>query len=86
MELPLFGKVKRPLPWLLGLMVTGLLVVGATYFLTEARKPKIGLNKLTVPVQAQNLTVRITANGSCGARSNCKHQPQNRWSFGTAVC
>ena len=61
MELPLIGKVKRPLPWLIGLMAVGILGVGsATYFVVEARKPKIDLNKLTVPVQAENLTLRIT--------------------------
>jgi HlyD family secretion protein len=35
-------------------------VGGATHFALEARKPKIDLNKLTVPVQAENLTLRIT--------------------------
>ena len=65
MELPLIGKVKRPLPWVMGLMAATLLGVGSTaYFALEARKPKIDLSNLTVPVQAQNLTVRITANGT----------------------
>lgn len=65
MELPLIGKVKRPLPWVMGLMAATLLGVGSTaYFALEARKPKIDLATLTVPVQAQNLTVRITANGT----------------------
>jgi HlyD family secretion protein len=42
-------------------MAVGILGVGsATYFVVEARKPKIDLNKLTVPVQAENLTLRIT--------------------------
>jgi len=77
MELPLFGKVKRPLPWLLGLIVTGILVVGATHFVSEARKPKIDLNKLTVPVQAQNLTVRITANGSVVPVQTVNISPKN---------
>ena len=77
MELPLFGKVKRPLPWLLGLMVTGLLVVGAAYFLTEGRKPKIDLNKLTVPVQAQNLPVRIIANGTVVPVQTVNISPKN---------
>src|SRR4028118_276942 len=65
MELRLIGKVKRPLPWLVGLMATSILVVGgAIYVFIETRTPKIDLNKLTVPVQAQNLTVRIPANGT----------------------
>ncbi len=65
MELPLIGKVKRPLPWVMGLMAATLLGVGSTaYFALEAKKPKLDLANLTVPVQAQNLTVRITANGT----------------------
>jgi len=65
MEVPLIGKVKRPLPWLMGLIAAGILGVGGvTSFVIMTRTPKIDLNKLTVPVQAQNLTVRITANGS----------------------
>ncbi len=64
-ELPLIGKVKRPLPWLMGAITAAILMVGGgTYFALEAKKPKIDLNKLTVPVQAENLTVRITANGT----------------------
>jgi HlyD family secretion protein len=60
MELPLIGKVKQPPPWLIGLVAVGIVGVGgATYFALEARKPKIDLNKLTVPVQAENLTLRI---------------------------
>jgi HlyD family secretion protein len=81
MELPLFGKVKRPLPWLLGLIVTGILVVGATHFVSQAKKPKIDLNndlnKLTVPVQAQNLTVRITANGTVVPIQTVNISPKN---------
>lgn len=60
MELPLIGKVKQPPPWLIGLVTVGILGVGgATHVALEARKPKIDLNKLTVPVQAENLTLRI---------------------------
>src|SRR5919199_111241 len=61
MELPLIGKVKQPPSWLIGLVTVGILGVGgATHVALEARKPKIDLNKLTVPVQAENLTLRIT--------------------------
>ena len=64
MEFPLHGKVKRPLPWLMGLMAAGILAVGgATYTALKVRTPKVNLDKLTVLVQTQNLTVPITANG-----------------------
>lgn len=65
MEVPLIGKVKRPLPWLMGLMAASLLGLGSVaYFYVGTKTPKIDLNKLTVPAQSQNLTVRITANGT----------------------
>jgi HlyD family secretion protein len=65
MEFPIIGKVKNPLPWLMGLIGAGIVGLGgASYLAIKASTPKIDLNKLTVPVQAQNLTVQITANGS----------------------
>jgi HlyD family secretion protein len=65
MEVPLIGKIKRPLPWLVGLMAAGILAVGGTtYYLIGARTPSTKLDELTVPVQAQNLTVRISASGT----------------------
>ena len=58
------GEIKKPLPWVMGLMATGILVVGAAGYLAIAPKSaKIDLDKLTVLVQAQNLAVRITADG-----------------------
>jgi HlyD family secretion protein len=49
----------------MGLMAAGILGVGgASYFGIQARTPKLDLDKMTVPVQAQNLTMQITANGS----------------------
>ncbi|HBB32623.1 MAG TPA: efflux transporter periplasmic adaptor subunit [Cyanobacteria bacterium UBA8803] len=58
-------KVKRPLPWLIGLMAAGILSVGTAGYLVIAAKPsQIDLDKLTVPATSQNLAVRITANGT----------------------
>jgi len=68
MEVPIIGKigkVKGPLPWIMGLMAAGILAVaGGAYFVIDSKTSKIDLAKLTVPVQAQNVTVRITASGS----------------------
>jgi HlyD family secretion protein len=65
MELPKIGKVKRPLPWLVGLLAAAIMGVGGVGFFTiAARTPKIDLNKLTVPAQAEDITLRITASGS----------------------
>lgn len=78
MELPLIGKVKQPIPWLMGLMAAGILGVSrTTYFAMQAKKPKIDLAKLTVPVQAQNFTVRITASGSVVPIQSVNISPKN---------
>ncbi|MEO8889927.1 MAG: efflux RND transporter periplasmic adaptor subunit [Coleofasciculaceae cyanobacterium] len=64
-ELPMIGKVKRPLPWLVGLMAAGFVGLGGIAYVVVGQKaPKVDLSKLTVPVQVENLTVRITANGT----------------------
>jgi HlyD family secretion protein len=65
MQLPVIGKVKRPSRWIVGLAVPGALAVGTgTYFMWHRASPKLDVAKLTVPVRAQNLTLRITASGT----------------------
>jgi HlyD family secretion protein len=64
-ELPMIGKVKRPLPWLMGLIAAGVIGLGGVAYVVVGQKaPKVDLSKLTVSVKAENLTVRITANGT----------------------
>lgn len=65
MELPLLGKVRRPLPWLLALAAAGLLVAGTgTALFLRSRTPQYDVNALTTPVAEEALTVRITASGN----------------------
>ncbi|HEY9846576.1 MAG TPA: efflux RND transporter periplasmic adaptor subunit, partial [Candidatus Caenarcaniphilales bacterium] len=65
MQLPLIGKVEQPRRWMIGLAAaSALILAAATYFIVERTKPSINLSELTVPVQSQDLTVRITASGS----------------------
>lgn len=65
-EIPLIGKkVKYPLRWLIGLIASGVLMVGTTATIKtiqQGNKPP-DLTKLTVPVAARDITVRITASG-----------------------
>ena len=64
MEVPKIGKVKRPFSWLIGLIAAGIFVViGTGYLIMTTRPSKINLDELTVPVEAQNLTLRITGSG-----------------------
>ncbi len=65
MQLPLIGKFKRPAPWMLGAAAAGILAIsGGTYFAIARLNPRTDISELTVPVQAQDLTVRITASGA----------------------
>lgn len=65
MKLPLIGKVRRPLPWLLGLAAAGLLAAGiVTALVLRNRAPEYDVAALTVPVAEKALTVRITASGN----------------------
>ncbi|MBD0334760.1 MAG: efflux RND transporter periplasmic adaptor subunit [Cyanobacteria bacterium Co-bin13] len=65
MKFPLIGKVRRPLPWLLGLAAAGLVVTGTgTALVLRSRPPEYDVAALTVPVAEEALTVRITASGN----------------------
>ncbi|MBE9257428.1 MULTISPECIES: efflux RND transporter periplasmic adaptor subunit [Dolichospermum] len=65
-EIPLIGKkVKYPWRWLMGLIAGGFLIVGtiATIKTIQQRNKPLDISKLTVPVEAKSVTVRITASG-----------------------
>src|SRR4028119_243284 len=65
MEVPLVGKVKRPLAWAFG-VIAAIVIVGSTgaYILINRSSPKIDINQLTVAVKSATITVRITASGT----------------------
>lgn len=70
------GEVKHPVqfsevpqrrwkPWMMAILVTGLLTIPASFYLARSRsqtKPD-PIATLTVPVEAKDLTVKITASG-----------------------
>lgn len=64
MQIPVLGKVRRPLPWILGLVAFGVIGLGAIAFVAmRSRGPAYDVEALTVPVEMTALTVRITASG-----------------------
>lgn len=78
MELPGFGKLHRPLPWLIGLITGGILLVGtATYLVVENSGSRLKLEELTVPVERQNLTVQIRASGTVEPIRSVNISPKN---------
>ncbi|MGV2831436.1 efflux RND transporter periplasmic adaptor subunit [Myxosarcina sp. GI1(2024)] len=63
MEIPVIGKVKHPLPWLLGLTTAGLVLVGGTTYGILQNRSKPDLEALTVAATQQDLSVEIEASG-----------------------
>lgn len=80
LEIPFIGrKIKYPLRWLMGLIAAGTLVVGSTttYNLVQQRKNPEDITQLTVPVTAQNVTLRITASGKVVPVQSVNISPKN---------
>ncbi|MEY3222065.1 MAG: hypothetical protein RLZZ203_921, partial [Cyanobacteriota bacterium] len=79
-EIPLIRKkIKYPLRWLMGLIASGVLIVGTTMIVTTIKpgnKP-LDINKLTVPVEAKSVTVRITASGKVQPVQNVNISPKS---------
>jgi HlyD family secretion protein len=64
MQLPIFGKVKNPSPWVIGLLAAVLLGTATAVTLAiRGTAPKSDITNLTVAVASGNLTVQIKANG-----------------------
>ncbi|WP_193195714.1 efflux RND transporter periplasmic adaptor subunit [Nostoc sp. MG11] len=77
-EIPVIGKVKHPLRWLIGLIAAGSLVVGTTTaynFIRGASKEDIA--QLTLPVEAKSVTLRITASGKVVPVQSVNISPKN---------
>ncbi len=64
MRLPFSRPIKRPLPWLIGLGLVGVIGVGAVAFSVARRGPDYDIEALTVLVTASELTTKIPASGS----------------------
>lgn len=65
MQLPMIDKVRQPAPWLLGLVAVGVIGAGgiAVTMIRHNAAP-MDISQMTVPVEAESLTVRITASGT----------------------
>ncbi|PNK04941.1 efflux transporter periplasmic adaptor subunit [Cylindrospermopsis raciborskii S07] len=79
-EIPLIGKKGQySWRWIIGIVASGVLILGATTIIkagnSENRKPDI--TKLTVPVEAKDLTVRITASGKVQPIQSVNVSPKN---------
>jgi len=64
MTLPGMGKLKRPLPWLVGVVAVGAFTAGTTTYFLNRGKQDYNLQELTVAVKQQDLRATIEASGT----------------------
>ncbi|WGV26833.1 efflux RND transporter periplasmic adaptor subunit [Halotia branconii] len=78
-EIPFIGKLKYPRRWLIGLIATGSLVVAVptTYTLLNRGASQQDITELTVPVEAKNVTLRISASGKVVPVQSVNISPKN---------
>ena len=78
MAIPVIGKVKNPLPWLVAAVMGSLLLVGGTtYTFLNNSKSKLDVEALTVPVNQQNLKLEIEASGRVEPIKSVNVSPKN---------
>lgn len=77
-EVPIIGKIKYPTRWLMGLVTAGVLVVSiTTYRIFQPGNSRQDVTQLTVPVEAKNVTIRITASGKVVPVQSVNISPKN---------
>ncbi|MBW4597437.1 MAG: efflux RND transporter periplasmic adaptor subunit [Brasilonema angustatum HA4187-MV1] len=80
LETPVIDKkVKHPVRWLIGLAAAGVLVIGGTttYTVVNRGTSKQDITALTVPVEAKDVTVRISASGIVQPVQSVNISPKN---------
>ncbi|QLE54422.1 efflux RND transporter periplasmic adaptor subunit [Nostoc sp. TCL26-01] len=77
-EVPMIGKIKHPTRWLWGLLAAGALVVGTTTISRmQPGTSEQDVSQLTVPIEAKNVTLRITASGKVVPVQSVNISPKN---------
>ncbi|NMG10572.1 efflux RND transporter periplasmic adaptor subunit [Brasilonema sp. UFV-L1] len=80
LEIPVIGKkVKHPVRWFIGLAAAGMLVIGATttYTVVNRGTSKQDIAALTIPVEAKDVTLRISASGKVQPVQSVNISPKN---------
>ncbi|MBI4782640.1 MAG: efflux RND transporter periplasmic adaptor subunit [Oscillatoriophycideae cyanobacterium NC_groundwater_1537_Pr4_S-0.65um_50_18] len=78
MQLPLIGKLRQPNPWIVGLILAGVLGAGAiSYTLVQQKAAVPDIATLTVPVKSEPLQVQIGASGTVQPIQTVNLSPKN---------
>jgi len=77
-QFPMIKKGQQPPAWLLALVAAGVVGLGTAGVVTVRQKSEpVDIAALTVPVEAQSLTVQITANGRVQPVQTVNLSPKN---------
>jgi HlyD family secretion protein len=78
MQLPLIGKLRQPNPWIVGLILAGVLGAGGiSYTLVQQKAAAPDIATLTVPVKSEPLQVQIGASGTVQPIQTVNLSPKN---------
>ncbi|MEC4805011.1 MAG: efflux RND transporter periplasmic adaptor subunit [Jaaginema sp. PMC 1079.18] len=79
MEIPVVGKVKRPLPWIIGLIVVSTLGLGAftVFAINNSFRAREDIDDLTITATQEALVARIQASGTVTPVLSVNISPKN---------
>ena len=78
MQLPLVGKLKRPLPWILGLVIISALSISVLVGrLLQNSVNRIDIEQLTVAVKRESVELEIEASGTVEPIQSVNISPKN---------
>ena len=79
MQVPVFGKVRRPVQWIVGILAVGVIGGGLATFMIARRQQaaNYAVEEFTIPVEEQPLAVRITASGTVDPTETVNLSPRS---------
>ena len=78
MQVPIIGKIKKPHPWIVGLVVSGLLGIATAVTLTiQDSTPKSDITQQTVTVVSKDLVIQVKASGVVQAVQKINLSPKS---------
>ena len=77
MQLPLVGKLKRPLPWILGLVIISALSISVLFARQLQNSANDDVEQLTVAVKRESVELEIEASGTVEPIQSVNISPKN---------
>ncbi|MGB3199750.1 MAG: efflux RND transporter periplasmic adaptor subunit [Nodosilinea sp.] len=77
MQVPLIGKVRRPLVWLVGVLAAATLIGAVGFGIWRSRQNAYDVGEFTTQAAIEPLTVRVSASGTIRPVQTVNLSPQN---------